>query len=387
MLLLVQSISRILTNCIRLLASGIKVLKAMAGAPHRSPEIFMNPCQGLPLFSICTLLLGTIALNSCKGHPKSADAGKQGAGVDRMDGAISETTSLSRETAGQTIDYTNKIVDFLNDSSDTMQRNQRTIGQLAGNLKEADERGDFQWIRDSTIIGVSVPSPGGLDVIPGNFGSKDRTYFQEHITTMADAMESVKNDLQTYSGYLNHQDYKDDKGAKAHQLLDRMVQKNDAFWAAHKETGIKVHEISDEVEILALQGHPLREHIVAMKEDMKTSGEMLAVLTSKDCATNDPTSKDAVQGNFKGIAVAAKECYAKLERAREEHSAINPEALEKAGETSRYKEFYSAMSDFVGSARKNIRFGEEKSYLLEDYLTELNRKRDSMISAYNQFAN
>lgn len=322
-----------------------------------------------------------VALAGCKGEAGNSPESNANASVPTE-------TKITKDSAGPIIEYTNTVIDFLNATGESMQRMERTAGELADHLKEADDKKDFSWIRPSTIVdvGTAFPKKSMLGSFPSNLSAADRAIFADNIKVMDDAIEATRAKLKSYDAYLKNQDFKDDKGGKAHELLNGIDEQNQAFHASSEILGAKIREISDEAEIIALEGHPLREHIIAMKADMKASLGLLKILASKELATNDPTSGATVKGNFTPISAVAKAEYSKLEAAWKEHASINPAALKDAGETDHYKEFYDKMEEFIGSARKNIRFGEEKDYLLEDYIQELNRDRENMISAYNAFA-
>ena len=121
--------------------------------------------------------------------------------------------------------------------------------------------------------------------------------------------------------------------------------------------------MADESEKIILKDSPLKDYILAMKEDMKNVRSFINMM-------------DSGAATYSKLEPQAKAQYDALEKAQATHSQLNMDNAKKANKEHSYNNFYSQMHDFLLDTRKIMRDAGERGTLTENDLEGLDRYHD-----------
>lgn len=307
------------------------------------------------------ILLAALALISCGG----------GSSTGSKDGKKSEkVTEKQKDQAGQIIQYTNGIIDYLNETNSWLRSNDSSIE----NMLETGRGG--RW--NNMIHIIPNPSIGfkdkNLDTPPAAMDKEYQVYFKETIAEYRETFKGMQENCEKLVKYIRNQDYKDDDYAKGKELSDKISEALDYIYETKSDLYDTIDEATYDAEYIILSDHPLRDPIFTMKDEMANFQNLYSIFyLYNEKETTVEQADSAYQAVFADVE-KNKELYA--------------EVLEEQGEKDSYDAFYETCDDALASYRFSLRTyvkaGREiPSSELRTFTSNYNR----LVSRYNSFNN
>lgn len=283
-----------------------------------------------------------------------------------------EYSDNSAESASHIIEYTNLIVDMSNKHNSYLEKVVDNTNRLEEALKHPGDKYRFVGIsKPFAMPEFNRPNKPKLDEPVKELADKDKTFFKDSLSkynTLYTAMMATNNRMHEY---ITAEDYKDDKGAKGYAIIDTLRNQVATLYGLKSSIIKKVEVVADESEKIILKDSPLKDYIIAMKEDMNSIRAFIDLLGSEE--------------KYAGIEAKAKAAYDALEKTQAAHSQINLDNAKKANEDHSFTTFYDDFHKLLLNARKAMRDAGEKGAFKDYDLESLDRDYDSLVRDYNNF--
>ncbi|MCW3467280.1 YiiG family protein [Chitinophaga nivalis] len=311
--------------------------------------------------AVCmSLLTATVSCN---------DSSKKG----NASGTAAEYEDQSSSSANNIIEYTNLIVDLSNKNNDYVNTLMKYVDKAEKGLKNPSDPFAFSgMLTPHSFPTFNRNSKVKVDEPVKDLSKADQQFFKEKVTSYIQTYKQMDSSYKQLKDYLSAQDYKDDKGAKGNALISDIRSHAEALQTEKVVLMKKVSEVADASEIIILKDSPLKTYILAMKEDMKSISDFIAIM--EDGAAS-----------YGKVADKAQAAYDALEKAQAAHAKIDMDNATKAHKEVSYNSFYDGFHTFLLDARKIMRDAKEKGSMPDYIVEQLSRSYDNQVSRYNTF--
>lgn len=309
-----------------------------------------------PIFTL--ILLVTLTFAACNGG--------SGSEAPKSDIKIEDN-----KEANDIIQFNNKFLQLTKNQSGLLNSAERYFNGVNKYMANPEDRFAIKPIKpihvSNTINKVSE--------VPGAFG-KLKDEMQKNYDEINKNFDIVSEGINEMERYLSAEDFKDDKGAKAKEIEQRVTTAIAAYDKAFDQLYTKLKPAADDAEAITLKDHPLKEYILSSKKMLEATDSLFKEVR---------TQYDSDNFNEAGI----QQRYTALEAAVKKNTAMTVKVDEpqyKSKESS-FSRLNTEADKFLGSARKFMRDSKEKNAIDEDAAEDLNSDYQSLISAYNSFVN
>lgn len=205
------------------------------------------------------------------------------------------------------------------------------------------------------------------------FSEQDRTFFVSNVTSLKANFKNIQTKYDELYAYLKAEDFKDDTGAKGKKMVTEIRNLMDQFYKKNDEIAAKLSKLTNSAETIILKDHPLKDYILAFKEDSKAVTEFV------DISFESPE-------NYQTIEPKLTAAYQKLEKLNLAHSAMKvPDNKEFPGRGSAFEQFNKSVNEFLAEARKMMRNATESGEIAQNDLDALTRNEELIRQVYNTF--
>ncbi|KMQ65006.1 hypothetical protein ACM46_12470 [Chryseobacterium angstadtii] len=267
----------------------------------------------------------------------------------------------------------NAIIDFNNNFLDSYKSTSKHIESI---LKYADAasakaKGENVMIMPIVISSMDY-SFGKIKEIPSGFG-KDKAAIEADFNAYKAKKENIEKKFEELKSYMNSEDYKDDKGAKADAITKEIETDAQALFTSGENVVAKIKPATDAAEEVILKDHPLKEYIISSKN----------VMNSLD-ATLDTLDKQ-YSGKFNEAEAQKK--YDELAKAIEANSKLdfNVKDPQYAYKKSQFESFNKTASSFLDVYRKLIRDSKGEGQISDSNIQQVDSSYESVLNSYNSF--
>ncbi|MFL9483978.1 hypothetical protein ACI6Q2_14460 [Chitinophagaceae bacterium LWZ2-11] len=285
------------------------------------------------------------------------------------DGKPVDTPSTNK--AGEIIAYTNSVVDLCNGYRSYVESSDKYMANCEKALKTT-KKDNFTFM--GNIKSFSIPSMArGADPTKptSQLTSSDQDFFKLNVSNIQKYYKNLTDYNDKIDKYIKAEDYKDDKGAKGLAIIDSAYAAIDTITSLRIMLYNRVDIVAEESEKVLLEKDPLKDNVLAMKEDMVLAKKLIKTL--------------AQDKNITVVISEADSIYTKMESNAAAHKGINPELLKKESKASSYDRFYQSFDDLLISARKTIRDVKESKNVTSNQIESLRYKSESLTSSYNSY--
>ncbi|MCK0130340.1 hypothetical protein MWU59_02395 [Flavobacteriaceae bacterium F08102] len=281
-------------------------------------------------------------------------------------GNVASTSSINinKETASNVIGYNNAMVTYMKSAASkirfavgdfekmtNMVASQRKemfeAMAFIGSLPSADKKTDGIILTE----GTGLPEFIKADVIKAVKGTSE-------------AFNNAHQAYVDFNNYLENEDFKDDDWDKGASLIIALEKSITRFYANQEEAYTILRPLANDAENKLLEDHPLRESIMATKEDL-TIVEKLVNLVS-----DEQPNRDAITMN-----------YELLQGNLLKHKRLTPKLLKEHFKNQYYDNFYKHIDEFL----QTVQISKQDGKFTSSELRDLQRKYSSIISSYNNF--
>ncbi len=279
---------------------------------------------------------------------------------------IETTSKLSANDAKDVIVYNNVMVDYLGEASKMIKKasedyiningivNRNEKPTLFTGMAFAGSKPDVKNRQD----GISLLEP--VNGLPNEI----REQLISNIKGAAEAFENTNIAYVGFKDYLQNEDYINDNWAKGKEYMSNIENNIMAFYNKSSECYNALKPIAEDAELKLLEGHPLKESIVATKKDLTLAEEIINIIYSEQ--------KDMQ-------ALSAR--YTQLEKNYNNHKNLTPDKLKEHKKYLQYNNFYEDIKSFLNEVKKSKEDGK-----INDNEAELiGKEYKSLVSFYNSF--
>ncbi|MBB6370178.1 DUF3829 domain-containing protein [Chryseobacterium shigense] len=267
----------------------------------------------------------------------------------------------------------NAIIDFNNNFLDSYKSTSKHIENI---LKYADEAsvkakgGDVMIM--PVVIGAMDFSFGKIKEIPSGFG-KDKSAIEADFNTYKAKRESIEKKFEELKSYMNSEDYKDDKGAKADAITKDIETEAQALFTSGENIVAKIKPATDAAEEVILKDHPMKEYIISSKNVMNALDANIDVL---DKQYSGKFNEAEAQKKYDELAKAV-EANSKLE-----FTVKDPQYSYKK---TLFESFNKNASGFLDTYRKVIRDSKGTGTISDSDIQQIDSSYESVLNSYNSF--
>lgn len=293
------------------------------------------------------ILAISILLTSCGGGDSSSES--SGGEIE------------SASDANQIIGFNNDVVDYLNTSSNQIEKAADFLDDFASMIgRKVNNHGVMNHI---IFIGIALD----MEKIVAKTPSVISDELKNNLKELDKNYQLVKEQNKVISKYRKNQDFKDDNWKKGQETLDLMNQGITGYYASQELISKELKVIGDKAEEKILEDHPLKDPILSAKKDLDLMDDLQSLLFA------DALDRDAI-----------KVAYDVLEESSKKHREEFNEMLEEQNEKNSYDSFHEDIDDYLGEVRKRLRFN--KPFKTGDY-NSISNDYESVIGGYNSFVN
>ncbi|EJL67509.1 DUF3829 domain-containing protein [Chryseobacterium populi] len=270
-------------------------------------------------------------------------------------------------------DEANAIIDFNNNFLDSYKS---TSGHVEGILKYADAAVTKSKGGDVMMMPVILSSMDytlqKIQKVPSGFG-KDQASIETDFKNYKTQKDNLEKKYEELKSYINSEDYKDDKGAKAETLKKEIGAAAQTFFTSGENIVAKIKPATDAAEEVILKDHPMKEYIISSKSLMISLDSVMDVL-------------DKQAGGQFNEAEAQKK-YDEFAKTVENNSKLdfNVKNPQYAYKKTLFENVNKNASIFLDSYRKLIRDSKAAGKIPENNLREIDSAYDSVLNSYNSF--
>ncbi len=267
----------------------------------------------------------------------------------------------------------NAIIDFNNNFLDSYKSTSKHIESI---LKYADEatvkaKGGNVMIMP-IVIGSMDYSFGKIKDIPSGFG-KDKAAIEADFKIYKNKKESIEKKFEELKSYMNSEDYKDDKGARAETITKEIETEAQALFISGENIVAKIKPATDAAEEVILKDHPMKEYIISSKNVMNSLDSNIDVL---DKQYSGKFNEAEAQKKYDELAKAV-EANSKLE-----FTVKDPQYAYKK---SLFESFNKTASSFLDTYRKLIRDSKGTGKISDSDISQIDSEYESVLNSYNSF--
>lgn len=209
--------------------------------------------------------------------------------------------------------------------------------------------------------------------VPTAFG-KLRGDMQKNYDTVNASFTIIENGVNEMERYLSAEDYKDDKGAKAKEIQEKVIAAINTYDKAVEQVYTRLKPAADDAEEIILKDHPLKDYILSSKKMLSLADELY-----------DEAGKQYEAEKFDEAPLQQK--YDALEAAAKKNAGMtlktdNPHYKSKEGAFTRLN---TQMDSFLGAMRKFMRDQKERGIDFARSTADLNNAYQNLINSYNNF--
>jgi len=270
-------------------------------------------------------------------------------------------------------DNANAIIDFNNNFLDSYKSTSKRIDGILNYADAAVAKSKGENVLIMPIVLSSMDhSFSKIKEVPSGF-DKDKAAIETDFNTYKAKKESIGKKFEELQSYMNSEDYKDDKGAKAEAIKKDLETEAQAFFTAGENIITKIKPATDAAESIVLKDHPMKEYIISSKSVMSSLDAVLDVLDKQYAGKFDEAE---AQKKYDEFAKAA-EANAKLE--------FNVKDPQYSYKKSQFEYFNKSASGFLDNYRKLIRDSEAAGKISDTDIQQIDSSYESVLNAYNSF--
>ncbi|MDR6923849.1 MULTISPECIES: DUF3829 domain-containing protein [Chryseobacterium] len=270
-------------------------------------------------------------------------------------------------------DNANAIIDFNNNFLDSYKSTSKHIDGILNYADAAVAKSKGENVLIMPIVLSSMDhSFSKIKEVPSGF-DKDKAAIETDFNTYKAKKESIGKKFEELQSYMNSEDYKDDKGAKAEAIKKDLETEAQAFFTAGENIITKIKPATDAAEAVVLKDHPMKEYIISSKSVMSSLDAVLDVLDKQYAGKFDEAE---AQKKYDEFAKAA-EANAKLE--------FNVKDPQYSYKKSQFDQFNKNASGFLDNYRKLIRDSKASGKISDTDIQQIDSSYESVLNAYNSF--
>jgi len=269
-------------------------------------------------------------------------------------------------------DEANAIIDFNNNFLDSYKNTSRHIESILRYADGAVAKAKGGNTMIMPVIGSMDYAFSKIKEIPSGF-DKDKAAIEADFNTYKAKKESIEKKFEELKSYMNSEDYKDDKGAKADALTKDIETEAQALFTAGENVVAKIKPATDAAEEVVLKDHPMKEYIISSKKVMNSLDFNIDVLDKQ------------YSGKFNEAEAQKK--YDELAKAVEANSKLefNVKDPQYSYKKSLFESFNKSASSFLDTYRKLIRNAKGAGKISDSDIQQLDSSYESVLNAYNSF--
>jgi hypothetical protein len=267
----------------------------------------------------------------------------------------------------------NAIIDFNNNFLDSYKS---TSKHIEGILKYADAAVSKSKGEEVLIMPIVISSMdysfSKIKGVPSGF-EKDKAAIESDFNIYKTKKETIEKKFEEFKSYMNSEDYKDDKGAKAENLRKELETEANALYLSGENIMMKIKPATDAAEEVILKDHPLKDYIISSKSVMNSLDSVVELLGKQ------------YTGKFNEADAQKK--YDEFAKAVEANSKLvfDVKDPQYAYKKSQFESFNKNASNFLDSYRKLIRDSKAAGKIPDSNIQQIDSSYESVLSSYNSF--
>lgn len=285
-------------------------------------------------------------------------------GADKMGSTILNLGGESEANA--IIDFNNNFVDSYKNTTKSLERFLKYADDVVAKSKDAK----FMVLPLMTTTMDYTLSR--IKEVPSGFG-KDKAAIEADFNIYKSKKENIEKKIEELKSYMNSEDYKDDKGAKAEAIKKEIEADADALYTSGESVMAKIKPATDAAEEVILKDHPMKEYIMSSKNVMNSMDSVVDLLGKQ------------YTGKFNEAEAQKK--YDEFSKLVEANSKMNFNVKDQqySYKKSQFETFNKTASGFLDKYRKLIRDSKEAGKIPDNDLQQIDSSYESVLSAYNTF--
>jgi len=269
-------------------------------------------------------------------------------------------------------DEANAIIEFNNNFVDSYKNTSRHIESILRYADGAVAKAKGGNAMIMPVIGSMDYAFSKIKEIPSGF-EKDKAAIEADFNIYKAKKESIEKKFEELKSYMNSEDYKDDKGAKADAITKDIETEAQALFTSGENVIAKIKPATDAAEEVILKDHPMKDYIMSSKNVMNSLDSNIDVL---DKQYSGKFSEAEVQKKYDELAKTV-EANSKLE--------FNVKDPQYSYKKSLFESFNKSASSFLDTYRKLIRNAKDAGKISDSDIKQIDSAYESVLNSYNSF--
>ncbi|KFF01595.1 DUF6845 domain-containing protein [Chryseobacterium luteum] len=269
-------------------------------------------------------------------------------------------------------DEANTIIDFNNNFLDSYKSTSKHIESILRYADGAVAKAKGGTAMIMPVIGSMDYAFSKIKEVPSGFG-KDKAAIEADFNTYKAKKDIIEKKFEELKSYMNSEDYKDDKGAKADAITKDIETEAQALFTSGENIIAKIKPATDAAEEVILKDHPMKEYIISSKNVMNSLDSNINVLDKQ------------YSGKFDEAEAQKK--YDELAKTVEANSKLNFSVKDPqySYKKSQFESFNKASSSFLDTYRKLIRNAKGAGKISDSDIQQIDSSYESVLNSYNSF--
>ncbi|AZA50037.1 DUF3829 domain-containing protein [Chryseobacterium carnipullorum] len=267
----------------------------------------------------------------------------------------------------------NAIIDFNNNFLDSYKSTSKHIESILKYADAASAKAKGERVVMMPIVINSMDYAfGKIKEVPSGFG-KDKEAIEADFNIYKAKKENIEKKFEELKSYMNSEDYKDDKGAKADAITKDIETEAQALFTSGENVVAKIKPGTDAAEEVILKDHPMKEYIISSKNVMNSLDSNIDLL---DKQYSGKFNEAEAQKKYDELAKTV-EANSKLE-----FSVKDPQYSYKKAQ---FESFNKTASSFLDTYRKLIRDAKGTGKISDGDIQQIDSSYESVLNSYNSF--
>lgn len=267
----------------------------------------------------------------------------------------------------------NAIIDFNNNFLDSYKSTSKHIESILKYADAASAKAKGERVVMMPIVINSMDYAfGKIKEVPSGFG-KDKAAIEADFNIYKAKKENIEKKFEELKSYMNSEDYKDDKGAKADAITKDIETEAQALFTSGENVVAKIKPGTDAAEEVILKDHPMKEYIISSKNVMNSLDANIDLLDKQ------------YSGKFNEAEAQKK--YDELAKTVEANSKLdfNVKDPQYSYKKSQFESFNKTASSFLDTYRKLIRDAKGTGKISDGDIQQIDSSYESVLNSYNSF--
>lgn len=268
--------------------------------------------------------------------------------------------------AEEIILYTNKVVEYVNNTQTWLNNNERPINTMVDFME--NRRQPMMWPK---LIEQTDDQSTDFGTLPSALSEQDKAFFTKELPKYTEEYAALKANAEKLNTYLTNETFRNDDYTEGTTLANKITDELEYLTNTKKEISSRMKTLKLQAENILIEDHPLKDPIKTLRSDIEGAGQIMEMFVAYNAKEVTPQQIDSV--------------YQIVSKNAEENSDKYTRSLKKEEKAS-YEYFYKIYKDNVlKNYKKNLKTAESGEMLKYPDFKIMESNYKNLVKTYNTF--